>query len=642
MKYQRAIDTSSYEDNKDTPQFIDWDKPKTLNIDLIINRATDFNWIDRIFKRSWEMQKGKYIRSAFGFWDYTALDRYNTKQQAQLLVDALKHDPGEFPIVWMDMEQPNSNWPLLPPRNKLIGYVDQYLKTIEDGLGMESGIYTRGSHILYNLGIFSRSGNKYVCTTSIPKSITDKPLWIAALPDVPEGETLDGFIERVNWQPNLYGQWDHWTIWQNTFKGDGRLYGMEADGLDLDYFNTPVLGDLYQFCQLKLEEKPEEPPIVIPDPKPPTNEGETKTNMWESNAIIVAFNQTGSYPLPTTIDFKALKEAGVHAVLLRAGTSDNKLNYDEPSAGFINDPNYRAWFNQAKAAGLRILIDYDFNAMLDSVNGYNAKWTLQHLNYLISGGFKPAQGGALILNCERNTWKQSIQDITCVSSMYGQDLRNAIDAIWNAHKLVPGVRTGRWFWKSKDESHIAIEPNIAFLDKGAAQMPLFLARWKKNNVLVTGDFHEVIQDVQSPDVTMVQDPNFPNDPTKKVTEQSLYLYFGNNTKWSGWEIATVQHKAVKDSKGGTPTFRMMVWDGTPQDFDKYFNFPAASVPEEPEDPADPEEPKEPVDMSGYVKVEEFNALKVEMNTKLAELSANYKKEIALLVSNLQKALSGYR
>jgi hypothetical protein len=325
---------------------------------------------------------------------------------------------------------------------------------------------------------------------------------------------------------------------------------MESKEVDADFVQMTE-SELDHFCGKKPEEKA----------------------MWETNALIAAFETTGGSPEADSIDFAALKAAGIHAVLLRCGTSDNKLNYDEASASCIDDVRWRQWYKAASAAGLRVLIDYDFNPMIDSVNHHDGSVTLKHIDSLLSGGYKPAVGGGLFLNMERNTWYQGTALITCPAVNLGTDLHNIWGAIWNKYKLVAGVRSGQWFLDKTDEGKVTYRSQIPFIDLGEAAMPLFMARPKKTGVTVGGDFHELIANIPDPFTNTVNAP----DGITKVNEQSFYLYFGNKTKWSGWEIAWVRHAAVKDATGCLALFRLILWGGDTKHFDAYFNFPAANA-----------------------------------------------------------------
>jgi hypothetical protein len=330
---------------------------------------------------------------------------------------------------------------------------------------------------------------------------------------------------------------------------------MESNGLDMNFFNGTE-EEFYAWCN-----------------KAPTQENE---NMWESNALIAAFEATGGQPEARSVDFAKLKELGVHAVILRCGTSGSSLNYDDPSAGYVFDSDYGKWFRAATDAGLRVIIDYDFNPMLDSVNAYDGSVTKRHINQLISGGLKPSQGGALMLNCERNTWNESVRLVTCMSNLYGKDLRNISESIWSAHGLVPGVRTGKWFLEKKDTNGTTYGSQMLFMDQGETNYPIFFAKIKKSGLVVSTDFHEAINDVTDPHVTSSK----ALDNTTVVNEQAYYLYYGNKTKWSGWELAWIKNSAVLDASGNMATFRLILWNGTPTHFDEYFNFPLVTTPGE--------------------------------------------------------------
>lgn len=571
-----GMDSSRWEDIPETPVVPNFEIAYQKGCKFNYLKATQGLWVDRSYRQDWaNCRKTPMKLGAYHFlqWDIDPV------KQADFFYNTIKNDPGELPPV-VDFEW----WSTIPSNAFDILY--RFLERLKQLMpGKKLAIYTA-------YGFWMQYGKKDAYWKQYL-------IWLARYENTPPiGPT------------QIPAPWIEYYMWQYTGHGDGTYFGMESKDVDLDYANPKIFNELVG--EIPDEEETDDENNDPNDPIEEENpEGDNTNNMWEKNALIVAFDKTGDSTLPKTIDFSALKAAGVYAVILRAGTSDSNFNYDDPSANFVNSPTYKTWFTQAKAAGLRILSEYDFNAMLDSVNGYNGIRSLQHINYVLSGGFKTSPGGALLLNCERNTWKESIKNVTCVSSMYGKDLQNVFNAIYGAHKLVPGVRTGRWFLNLRDGSGVSIDSQCAFLDKGQATVPLFLARWKKTNVLVSGDFRDVVKDISDPALT---------------TEQADYLYFGNSTKWSGWELATVKHEAVKDSLGKLSTFRLILWNGNPTEFDAYFNFPAIEPPDE-EEPEEPEEPGDEdgdgggisVDLKDYVKKTEFDALVTVVNGLKARL-----------------------
>jgi hypothetical protein len=286
--------------------------------------------------------------------------------------------------------------------------------------------------------------------------------------------------------------------------------------------------------------------------------------------------------------------------MLTCGKADNLLNYDQPDAAFRESLTYAKWFKAATEAGLRVIIEYPFQPMLDSVNDNNGSVTMRYLNYLLSGGKQPVQGGGLMLVLEENTWLEGFDKhtVVCTSTNYSTDLRSVYNQIWTKFKLVPGIRTGRWFLDKTDLSGRSIYSQVEWLDKGQDTIPFSLARYRLSQAQVEGDFHDAIVSVPDPSVTNITVGGI----TKN--EQSHYLYFGNNTRWMGYDVGTVRHKAVIDKSGAQAIFRLTIWHDTPEKFDEYFNFPVTVDP--PVDP--PIEPPvtPPSDIEARLKkVEQF-------------------------------------
>jgi len=550
-----GIDTSEWQDNSSTPQEIDWTKPRTNNIKFVINRASFGTYEDSIYAHSINKQRELgYLTSAYGFYNNLA-GAPTIENQAKKFASIVKSAGGvTLPAVFMDYERANSNYPELPKRDGSLDIIKRFTTTVEDILGIECGLYTSASHIRYNI-----MATDYGTYGDIPTWLAVKPLWVAAWVKTLLGEDPIDAVIRTGFIPNLYNQWNNkYTIWQFSEKGDGILNGMESYGLDMNKYNG-TYADMLSWA--KHEVPTPEPPVEIPD--------NGDVNMWEDNVMIAAFNKVGNYNEPTTVDFNAIKAMGFSAVLLRAGSSTDQLNYDDPSANFADDIRYGTFLSAAKAAGLMILVDYDFNAMLDSVNAYDGSRTLQHLNFVLSGGKVPNLGGGLLLNCERNTWYESGNMKTCVSSMYGKDLKNVFNAIWDKYTLVPGVRTGRWFLDKQDTSGVAIKSQIPWLDMGNLSVPIFFAKLEKTvGSYITGDVHDLIADVPDPATTYLTINNV------QENEQAYYLYFGNQTKWMGWELAWVKNSAVKDKYNNDAMFRAILWDGNEAEFRSYFNISA--------------------------------------------------------------------
>jgi GH25 family lysozyme M1 (1,4-beta-N-acetylmuramidase) len=233
MTYTLGIDTSTFQDSSQTAKVIDWTKPKLYGVKFVINRVTFCATPDDDFRTNWQAEKEQgYLRGAYGFWGYwsgaPAVD-----VQARAVVEALRGDPGEMPVVWADVEKASNLYAELPPRAVALPMLERYMKGIEDGLGRGTGIYTNLSGILR--------------LSPIPQWLLDRPLWLAWPLSPSTGESVEAYIERTKIRPPLK-QWPAFRFWQYSWKGPGLAMGMESHGLDMNYFNGTA-DELAAWCK---------------------------------------------------------------------------------------------------------------------------------------------------------------------------------------------------------------------------------------------------------------------------------------------------------------------------------------------------------------------------------------------------------
>jgi len=240
MAYVIGPDVSFYEDDPETPQGIDYIKMRA-SAGYVIVRAGQNIWVDSDFKVNWrEAKLAGLPRGSYWFYD----SRIEPKKQAELWVQQHDGDFGELPL-FADLEESYNgiykgwkNWYTFIERVKqLVG-------------GKEIAIYTA----------------YYYWRDNAPNSTTQAsnleyfhqyPLWIAHY------ETAEPLIP-LPWKKG------EWLFWQYTEVGDGRLYGTESKGVDLNYFN----GDLAALrARFNLADTPPPPP-VDPEPIP---DGDTLT-----------------------------------------------------------------------------------------------------------------------------------------------------------------------------------------------------------------------------------------------------------------------------------------------------------------------------------------------------------------------------
>ena len=239
-------DVSFYQDDPETPQGIDFIKMH-VSAGYVIIRAGQNLWVDSDFKANWrEAKLASLPRGSYWFYD----SRIEPKRQAELWVQQFGGDFGELPL-FADFEEtyngPYKGW------KHWYTFLER-LKTLVNG--KEIAIYT---------GFYYWRDNAPNATTQAAELayFHQYPLWIANY-----GAT----------QPLVPKPWsaNEWLFWQYTETGDGKLYGVESNGIDLNYFN----GDL---AALKVRFNLSD--IPPPDPDPDPDNGTPTGRMYRVTAM---------------------------------------------------------------------------------------------------------------------------------------------------------------------------------------------------------------------------------------------------------------------------------------------------------------------------------------------------------------------
>lgn len=220
-------DVSFYQDQPETPEQIDFVKMRQA-ADYVIIRAGQNLWPDPDFAYNWrEAKQASLPRGSYWFYD----SRADPKRQAELWVKKLNGDLGELPL-FADIEDPYSG-----PYKGWRKWYD-FLERLKQLVGTkEIAIYTAFYYWRDNAPNATSQAENL-------EYFHQYPLWIAnygvTVPKVPKP-----------WAP------DEWLFWQFTETGDGKLYGVESKGIDLNYFN----GDVATFrARFALGGQPPAPP----------------------------------------------------------------------------------------------------------------------------------------------------------------------------------------------------------------------------------------------------------------------------------------------------------------------------------------------------------------------------------------------
>jgi len=230
-------DISFYQDDPKTLQEVDFARMKSGS-EFVIIRAGQNLGIDPKFLSYWQKAKTAGLpRGSYWFYD----SRTNPKRQAELWVETLGSDLGELPLFADFEEKFNGefggwkNWyDFLERLRSLVG---------EKEIGIYTAFYYWRDHApnaiseAQNLSYFA----KY-------------PLWIA------------NYGASRPLVPQPWGEND-WLFWQFTEIGNGKAFGVETKGIDLNYFNgTEELFQKRFDGTISVTPPPTQPPVLDQPP----------------------------------------------------------------------------------------------------------------------------------------------------------------------------------------------------------------------------------------------------------------------------------------------------------------------------------------------------------------------------------------
>jgi lysozyme len=203
-----GIDVSVWQDNKSTPQKVNFNKAYSNGARFVFIKSSQSSWMDQDFLYNWSSAKdANLLRGAYHFltWDQ------KPELQADFFSGLLKADRGEIQPV-LDFE-----WWSTTPTN-VIDLLWAFIVRLKNNLNVDPIIYTAPS-FWQTYGKKNPEWAKY-------------PLWQA------QYNVL---------KPDPIIPWDKWSFWQSSSHGDGLAFGCESLNVDIDYFNGSY-DDLLAFC----------------------------------------------------------------------------------------------------------------------------------------------------------------------------------------------------------------------------------------------------------------------------------------------------------------------------------------------------------------------------------------------------------
>lgn len=214
-----GLDCSHWQDNNSTPITFDFHKAKAAGAQFAIMKASQSVWSDEDYRiNNANARAAGMIRGAYHFLVWEA----DPVAQADYFWSVIKADPGELPPV-ADFE-----WWKTTPGNAL-DILSRFLARLEQLCGRVPMIYT-------SAGFWNPYGSR-------DAKWARYPLWVA---------------HYTTGAPIIPLPWTDYAIHQYTSKGDGKLYGAESAGIDLNRTSAAKLAALTGTI-VTPEPKPEEP-----------------------------------------------------------------------------------------------------------------------------------------------------------------------------------------------------------------------------------------------------------------------------------------------------------------------------------------------------------------------------------------------
>ena len=171
-----GIDVSYYQNT------IDWKRVRKAGVLFAFIRVSDgTTFVDPMFEKNWNKARPTGILR--GAYQYFRPDE-NAKTQADLLIDKIKHDPGELPPV-IDVETTGGRSP-----KQIARAIDVWVTRVRERLGVEPIVYT---------------GPDFWKTEVGNADFTTQPLWLA---------------HYTATCPTVPAPWQRWTFWQFSERGE--------------------------------------------------------------------------------------------------------------------------------------------------------------------------------------------------------------------------------------------------------------------------------------------------------------------------------------------------------------------------------------------------------------------------------------
>lgn len=204
-----GIDISTWQDSSDIPGHIDFVKMKGAGIQFVFQRAAFGNDVDDDLTINYPAIKAQgMLIGLYHFAYYMA----SPENQAALFYSILRSYPTDLPPV-LDLEY-FDGWGTRPSGANMAAWAARYVIALDKLTGRKTVIYTNGD-ISHQMLAFGAAADLAI--------LRAHDLWFA-------------HVDSTAPTPAEMYVWSKCAIWQYTWHGDGKLYGVESLDVDLDRY----------------------------------------------------------------------------------------------------------------------------------------------------------------------------------------------------------------------------------------------------------------------------------------------------------------------------------------------------------------------------------------------------------------------
>jgi len=245
--FTKVLDVSKFQDKNETAARPDFKKARAKGTRGVVIRVSANFGVDEDAEYNWKaVQDADMIPLAYHWFEYRAGIMKSGGDQAKTCLDTIDMINGTVENVplFLDYEQPNADWPVLPPYYESIANLSRFYEVTDPNTKRLTGLYG--------------NRNTVYAISPVPTRTLLRPFWPAGwmFNRLMRAEEITG----LSWRPNI-SPWTKFTVWQCGLTY-GYEYGMESAEVDLNFFNG-TFDQLAEFAGYTIPTEPTQPPEPI-------------------------------------------------------------------------------------------------------------------------------------------------------------------------------------------------------------------------------------------------------------------------------------------------------------------------------------------------------------------------------------------